>query len=252
MCAFDWMHRILGTFVFRKIAQVKLLTDHGLFHTIQFYLQNRFRLEAKLIYVLIRPKRTVSCEERLKKILLNPIFAELLQKNPNLCDRICILNGKLAAPNLDISDQNVLSDLIELTEIVVHSAAQVSFSVSMFEAIETNVYGTFQLLQLCVQMRHLSAFLYVSTAYSQAHHDHPVEQFYEPIVDPMLLIRCYEQFGINSTDENIKNAVEVIMMKLKLQSKAITYSLSKNAAEALVQSYGDYFPIAVIRPSIGR
>lgn len=200
----------------------------------------------------MRPKRTESCADRLEKVLREPIFSELLQTIPNLRDRIRILNGALAAPNLDISDASALSDLIACTEIVVHSAANVSFVADVFQAIETNVYGTYELLEFCKRMQHLSAFLYVSTAYSQVNHNEPVEQFYEPIVDPMLLIRSFQRFGANCTDQNEKNAFEANMFKLMADSKMIPYALSKNAAEVLVQSYGDCMPIAVIRPSIGE
>lgn len=211
-----------------------------------------FRLDAKMIYVLIRQKRAESCADRLEKILREPIFTELLQTKPNLRDRIRLLNGTMAAPNLDISDASALSDLIASTEIVVHSAANVSFVADVFEAIETNVYGTYELLELCKRMQHLTAFLYVSTAFSQLNHNESVEQFYEPIIDPMLLIRSFQRFGANCTDQNEKNAFEANMLRLMAESKMIPYTLSKNATEALVQSYGDCLPVAVIRPSIGE
>lgn len=212
----------------------------------------RFRLDAKLVYVLMRPKRTQTCADRLEKILRQPIFDELLQTKPNLRNRIRILNGTLAAHNLDISNPNELSDLIASTEIVIHSAANVNFDATLHEVIGTNVYGTSQLLQLCVRMQKMTAFLYVSTAYSQIHLDAPAEQFYEPIVDPMLLIACFQRFGANCTDEIDKTAFEAIVMKLIAQPRMIPYMLSKNAAEVLVQSYGDRLPIAVIRPSVGE
>lgn len=211
-----------------------------------------FRLDAKLIYVLMRPKRTETCADRMEKILREPIFDELLQTKPNVRDRIRIFNGKMAADNLDISNPDELSDLIASTEIVIHSAANVSFDATLYEAIETNLYGTLQLLQLCVRMQKMTVFLYVSTAYSQVHHDTPMEQFYEPIIDPMLLIACFQCFGTNCTDENSKTAFEAIVGKLMAQPKMMPYTLSKNAAEVLVQSYGDRLPIAVIRPSIGE
>lgn len=206
----------------------------------------------KLIYVLIRPKRAESCADRLAKILRRPIFTELLRANPNVCNRIRILNGTLTAKNLNILDPNVLSDLIASTEIVIHSAANVSLDAIAVETIETNVYGTYQLLELCTRMRQLSAFLYVSTAFSQINQGDPAEQFYQPIVNPMLLIKCFQRFGANCTDENERNAFEAIILKFTSEWKMTPYMLSKNAAEALVQSYGEQFPIAVIRPAVGE
>lgn len=252
MRADDRMHWILGPIVFGKITQVKICLVACGSTTSKHSIDIRFRLDVKTIYVLIRQKRTESCADRLEKILREPIFTEILQTMPNLRDRIRLLNGTMNAPNLDISDASALSDLIASTEIVVHSAANVSFTADVFEAIETNVYGTYELLELSKRMRHLSAFLYVSTAFSQLNHIEPVEQFYEPIVDPMLLIKSFQRFGANCTDQNEKNAFEANMLKLMSESKMIPYTLSKNATEALVQSYGDCLPIAVIRPSVGE
>lgn len=224
----------------------KMREKVAIFHHFEFC----FRLDAKLIYVLMRPKCTQSCAERLEQILRQPIFTELLQANSNICDRIRIVTGTLVTTNADILDQETLNEI----DIVIHSAANVSFDNKLFDAIETNVYGTYQLLQLCTQMPHLLAFLYVSTAFAQTHHHEPEEQFYDPVVDPMLLIKCYQRFGAKCTNENERNAMEAVMMKLMAEHKMLPYTLSKNAAEALVQSYAEreHYPIAVIRPSIGE
>lgn len=210
------------------------------------------RLEVRLIYVLIRPKRTESCADRLEKMLARPIFTELLQLQPNLRGRIRIFYGELSELNSGSLESNVLCDVLASTEIVVHSAANVNLDATVFEAFETNLWGTYQLLQLCAQMRQLTSFLYVSTAFCQVHHDEPAEQFYEPVIDPMLLIKCFQRFGGNSTNEHERNAFETIMMKLMSETKMIPYTLSKNVTEALVQSFADQLPIAVIRPSIGE
>lgn len=252
MCTINWLHWIFGTFIFGKITQVIIRCR---FYSKMIFCKFRkiyCRLEVRLIYVLIRPKRTESCADRLEKILSQPIFTELLQLRPNLRSRIRILYGVLTELNLGILESNVLSDVIASTEIVVHSAANVSFDATVFEAIETNLCGTYQLLQLCKQIPQLTSFLYVSTAFCQIHHDEPVEQFYEPVIDPMLLIKCFQRFGGNSTNANEQNAFETIMMKLMSETKMIPYTLSKNVAEALVQSFADQLPIAVIRPSIGE
>lgn len=196
----------------------------------------------------MRPKGSQSCADRLEKILQQPIFSAVLASNPELKDRIRIVSGSLASFDSDILEGEALSEV----EIVIHSAASVSFDGDVWKAIETNVYGTYQLLQLCTQMQRLSVFLYVSTAFSQPHIDRPVERFYEPVVDPMLLLKCFQRLGGDGADRREKNDAEIVMNKLMAEPKMIPYFLSKNAAEALVQSYAEHLPIVMIRPSVGE
>lgn len=197
----------------------------------------------------MRPKRTKSCADRLDDILREPIFDQVLNKYPNSRDRIRIVNGTLAAPHLELVDGNALNDLIESIEIVIHSAANVSFVADIYDVIATNLYGTQQLLELCKRMPLLEVFLYVSTAFCQLHHGEPIEQFYEPIIDPLLLIDWYHRMKANQSD---RTEFEIVAEKLMSDAQMTPYTLSKNATEALIQSYGKWLPLAVVRPSIGK
>lgn len=195
---------------------------------------------------MIRSKRNLSCEARLDVILQQPIFKKLLKQNPNIRTKIVVLNGTLTEPQLNITNKNILNDLYENIELVIHSAANVSFLKPFIDTIKTNVYGTNVLLKLCKNMKNLKAFLYVSTAFSQLHQTTVDEKFYEPIIEPDILLKFLDKF----TNENDMQNLTTIIMKF-LKSNHINYTLSKGICEALVRSYGNCFPIAVIRPSAG-
>lgn len=249
MCLSNWMHWISRSTVFGQITRVNsspTIVDHSTIYVIFLFI---FRLDVKTIYILMRPKRTKSCADRLDDILREPIFDQVLNKFPNSRDRIRIVNGTLAALHLELVDGNALDDLIESIEIVIHSAANVSFVADIYDVIATNLYGTQQLLELCKRMPLLKVFLYVSTAFCQLHHGEPIEQFYKPIIDPLLLIDWYHRMKANQSD---RTEFEVVAEKLMSDAQMTPYTLSKNATEALIQSYGKWLPLAVVRPSIGK
>lgn len=61
------------------------------------------------------------------------------------------------------------------------------------DAVITNVRGTSEILDLIKDNRNLEAFVLVSTAYSNCHERCIEEKFYEPPIQPELLIRMTEE-----------------------------------------------------------
>lgn len=67
--------------------------------------------------------------------------------------------------------------------IVIHAAATVRFDEKLKLALDINVHGTKDILNLCHEMRNLKAVVHVSTAYSNCHLKHIEEKFYQyPLV----------------------------------------------------------------------
>lgn len=140
----------------------------------------------------------------------------------------------LAEADLDYLRRNV--------HIVIHSAADVRFDVSLKTIIKTNVAGANELLQIALDMKNLVSFLYISTAYSNCNHEVVAEKFYEMDVDPMAMSRMVEMI-----DEQHLDALSRKIM----QPWPNSYTYAKALAENAIRNYCGRLPIAVIRPSIG-
>lgn len=56
----------------------------------------------KNIYVLIRSKRGLSCEERWKEFIKNPIFDRIKELDSKLLNKLNCVQGDMDAPNLGI------------------------------------------------------------------------------------------------------------------------------------------------------
>lgn len=62
----------------------------------------------------------------------------------------------------------------------------------LVDAVMTNVNGTAEILEIMKRAQSLEAFILVSTAYSNCLNRVIEEMFYEPPIDPKLLIRIAE------------------------------------------------------------
>lgn len=63
----------------------------------------------------------------------------------------------------------------------------------LMDAVMTNVNGTAEMLEIMKGAKFLQAFILVSTAYSNCLNSVIEEEFYEPPIDPKLLIRIAEK-----------------------------------------------------------
>lgn len=199
----------------------------------------------KRLYILIRPRRDKTAAERLEEIFKNPVFRLMKKTVPDFRDRVFVVEGDLLKINLGISDART-QDLHNNVDVVIHSASDIRFSLTAHEIAKTNVCGTYKLLELCRNMKGLQAFLYVSTAFSQ-NREKTDDRFYPAKIEPKTVIEYIETRKTDADCELFNIAAE----KFLIDSKN-TYMFSKNIAEALVHDYGEYFPCAVIRPSVGR
>ncbi|ENN82788.1 hypothetical protein YQE_00844, partial [Dendroctonus ponderosae] len=63
----------------------------------------------------------------------------------------------------------------------------------LMDAVMTNVNGTAEILEIMKGAKCLQAFILVSTGYSNCLNRVIEEQFYEPPIDPKLLIRITKE-----------------------------------------------------------
>ncbi|XP_055605120.1 fatty acyl-CoA reductase 1-like [Uranotaenia lowii] len=164
------------------------------------------------------------------------VFERLSKKSPNYKDRIKVVEGNLEKEGLDLSPENT-QYLCDNVNVILHIAATVKFDEEIIKAININLRGTREALEIGRKSKHLESFVYVSTAYSNSYTEYIEERVYPLEMNP-------EKVLANLGDEKFKD--DLYKYSLKWPN---TYTFTKALAEALTQEYRQYFPVAVVRPS---
>ncbi|XP_071582661.1 putative fatty acyl-CoA reductase CG5065 [Temnothorax nylanderi] len=192
------------------------------------------------IFVLIRPKKDQSVEQRFQELLNNPVFDRIRSEFPSTLNKIFPVKGDVGLPELGLQPED-RDMLIQRVNIVFHSAATVRFNESLKIAVNLNTMGTDRMLDLCKRMTNLISVIHVSTAYSNADRREIEESIYITEVKPYTVVDMCE----NLDDETIG-----IIEKRLIGKHPNTYTLTKGLAEQIVMSKGSGLPIAIVRPSI--
>ncbi|XP_065083365.1 putative fatty acyl-CoA reductase CG5065 [Ochlerotatus camptorhynchus] len=194
----------------------------------------------KKIYILLRPKRGLTSEQRYREFIKHPAFDRLRQTEPFVIDKMVCVGGDITMPQLGLSEKD-MQLLVENVNIVFHVAATVRFNEGLKEAAVLNAIGTQQMLELCVKMFHLQSVVHVSTAYSNPSRREVDEVVYPPTMNADSFIQC-----VSILPGDVINALAG-----KLQgTHPNTYTLTKSIAEQLVSEYSSQLPICIVRPSI--
>lgn len=129
------------------------------------------------------------------------------------------------------------------TNIVFHCAATLRLEANLKDAINMNTSGTKRVLDLCRDMKHLKAFIHLSTAFCYCDQEVLLEKVYDCEHHPEDLIRLAEWMDVK--------ALEKVTPDL-LKPHPNTYTYSKRLAEILVQNEYPNLPVCITRPSIGK
>ncbi|XP_063545675.1 putative fatty acyl-CoA reductase CG5065 [Cydia strobilella] len=190
------------------------------------------------IYLLLRPKRGLTVEQRYKELLKNQAFDRIRTRWPERLSKLSPIAGDVSAPGLGVGlEQKAL--LAEVT-VLFHSAATVRFTEPLHAATALNVQGTASLLTLAQDMPKLKALVHVSTAYSNAPQPSIDERVYPPPYDPDSIVRCAKMLP--------QHTVNVLAQTLQGEHPN-TYTLTKALAESIVHSHQE-LPVCIVRPSI--
>lgn len=111
------------------------------------------------IYLLVRPKKGVDIHTRLEEIFDDEVFTRLRETVPKFRHKIVALAGdcSLAGLGMKITDRQTL---ISNVDIVFHAAATVRFDEKLRLAVNINVHGTRELIELCTHMQHLQVNIF--------------------------------------------------------------------------------------------
>ncbi|KAJ8915207.1 hypothetical protein NQ315_015430 [Exocentrus adspersus] len=192
------------------------------------------------IYLIVRAKKGLGPEERLKGLFEEPVFQKVKEMNPNYIKKIHTIEGDLSKNGLGITEEE--KDLIKnVVNVVFHCGASLNMESKLHDAVRTNVKGTSELLDIMKDARNLHAFVLVSTAYSNCQHRFIEEKFYEAPIDPELLIKM--------TDQLKPHVLDSISSGL-IGAWPNSYVFSKAIAENLLLIKGKGLPVGLFRPAI--
>lgn len=204
-------------------------------------IEKLLRLNVGKIFVFVREKKNVSPSDRLEAFLTEEVFQNHSNDLDKIRKKIVTVVGDLLKPGLGLNE-NDINYLSEETEIVFHSAAHMPFEDNLAAPFQANTVGTKQLLEVAERMVNLQCFVYVSTAYSNCCRKIVKEEFYEPSIDPELLIKAMPLFR---SEEEI-----AIMTNAIIKPWPKSYMFSKALAEELVHRANAKIPVVVVRPSV--
>jgi fatty acyl-CoA reductase len=164
-------------------------------------------------------------------------------------ERVTILEGDITKPEfgLPVSSVNLLRDKVN---IVVHCASSISLGHPL-ERLSQNIIGATEgLANFALQLRNLERFVYISTAYSNAH------LFY---ATPERDVRVEEQIYQLSATSNVQLEWSEVQKKgtsIEYQSHNFpwAYAYAKQLTERLLcdifSSTGNFDKLLILRPSI--
>ncbi|XP_018407299.1 PREDICTED: fatty acyl-CoA reductase 1-like [Cyphomyrmex costatus] len=194
------------------------------------------------IFVLIRPKKGLSINDRLKKILDNKLFDKLRNEQPSSFDKIIPIIGNVAVENLGLlaADRDILIDKVS---IIFHVAATVKFDEGLKQAIFNNTRSTRDICILAENMKKLIVLLHVSSTYTQIDKSVVEEILYPIEYNWKKMIKIAESTHI---DEHVLGTFTA----KTLETVPNTYIFSKRMAEQIISDYSKSLPCVIVRPSI--
>nr|CAD7567812.1 unnamed protein product [Timema californicum] len=211
------------------------------------------------------------------------------KKHQDVLKKIVLVPGDISQPDMGISPED-RERLRREVSVVFHLAATLKFDENLKLALKTNVGGTQAVIELCKDMRHLKALVYVSTAYSQCPLQEIEERVYPPAtdveeltqkLDPMSLenvskiettiesnkepLHSLNSYSIGVIPDGagitnqLKDKVHAQLRMDKIHIKPTfriigkwpnTYTFTKALAEHVIDRYNHELPVAIFRPSM--
>ncbi|KAL0029274.1 hypothetical protein WJX79_006937 [Trebouxia sp. C0005] len=208
-------------------------------------------------YLVIRTKRGESQQKRLKTLLQGPVFRlhHGTDSFRQIMSKVEVIPGDLAKPQCGISEENQTRLLPEV-QYVIHAAASIQFDNPIHTDLTLSYVASKTIADFAAKMKKLRCFMYVSTAYSNAHlkkYSTVHEQLYPlreqdgrevdhaAVVDRLLAMPV----------EEAQQEVQVIMKRLSFNHT--NYGFCKNLTEHMLAGYHNKpFPVCISRPvSVG-
>ncbi|XP_063547857.1 putative fatty acyl-CoA reductase CG5065 [Cydia strobilella] len=192
------------------------------------------------VYLLMRPKRGKSVQERLDHMLTSPMFERLRREQKEAFEKMVPIQGDVLEDDLGISSED-MKIILEEVSIVFHMAAILNMNAPLKDSVALNTAGTQRTLAFARRLKHLVMFLHVSTAFCYPDYKVLEEKFHDPPVDPREVMRMCEWLD----DKQLS-----LLTPSLLGTHPNTYTYTKRLAESLVHDAHPGIPCAIARPSI--
>lgn len=193
----------------------------------------------KNIFVLLRPKKGKSIDERLENIIDIPLFNLLRVHNPDFYTKITPVSGDMSELRLGLSDKDV--SRLRNVSIIFHSAASVRFDDTLKYAVLLNTRGTREIMELATTLQNIKLVMHVSTTYSNVFTHIVEEKMYPAAADWQKTIEICEKLDESELD---------LLTSHYTGFMPNTYVFSKNLAEEVSNFYKDQLPVVIYRPSV--
>lgn len=202
------------------------------------------------VYVLVRDKKDVSAEDRVRALLNKGVF-NLLWNRPHLLAKVKVVNGDLSQDGLGILEAD-RRRLMRDIDYVIHSAADVALNDHIHTTLSCNYCGTKRLLDFCADMQHLRAFAHVSSAFVNITHPSgsPVEEKIYPLMhgDQVATHQEITHELLRLPPDEAAEKAQIFMKRFHFIN---TYCFGKHLTEQMVSDYHNkQFPVCIVRPSL--
>lgn len=105
----------------------------------------------KKIYVMVRPKKGMSNQERIEEIFKSELFDTYFKLNPAMrkgwASKVAPIAGDLTLSGLGLSAEH-REILLNEVEIVINNAASVNFDDPLLDALNINYFGCMRILDI--------------------------------------------------------------------------------------------------------
>lgn len=192
------------------------------------------------LYILMRPKRGKTVEQRIEEMWKLPCFHRLRDTFPSAIKKIIPVHGDLVTDGLGLSP-NELEMITSKVSVVFHCAATLKLEACLKDAVEQNTAGTERVVDVAKKIKNLAVFMHMSTAFCSADLDVFEERVYPCPDDPRNVIEVTRWMNNDALDAVTKKLIE---------PHPNTYTYSKRLAETLVANEADNMRVCIVRPSI--
>ncbi|CAH2103872.1 unnamed protein product [Euphydryas editha] len=192
------------------------------------------------IYVLMRPKKGKSIQQRFEDMQRLPLFDRLRNEKPSTLKKIKPLQGDVLFDNFGLSDKEI-ANLSEEISMIFHFAATLRLEAPLKDNVNMNTCGTQRALNVAKKFKKLVLFVHLSTAFCYPDYAVLEEKMHAAPIKPaevMHLIEWLDEKQINLLTPSL------------LGPHPNCYTFSKRLAESIVESEFSNLPTVIVRPSI--
>lgn len=113
------------------------------------------------LYLLMRPKKQKSIQDRLQDLTKNSVFEKYLETHTadDILKKLVPIAGDVGADNLGINEKD-RQTVIDNVNVVIHSAATLDFFDGLKETTNINLLGTRRVMELCKQLKNCEVFIF--------------------------------------------------------------------------------------------